>query len=268
MKKDSSNSSVLVGNTKQPKQIAPAKHWTFTLNNWTVEEKDSILKICSNSSKKYIFQSEIGESGTPHLQGYIEFNNKCRPTSYGFSKRIHFEKCRNINASIDYCKKDDTSTGERWTNIRFPEPLKIITDLRPWQLMVKKILDKEPDDRSIYWFYDEIGNIGKSVFSKYIVYHYEALVLSGKANDCKFAIIKYNENRGYYPKHIIFDIPRSNHEYVSYEALESIKNGLFFCGKYESSQVIMNSPHVVVFANQPPDKTKMSLDRWKIKKIN
>jgi len=49
--------------------------------------------------------------------------------------------------------------------------------------------------------------------------------------------------------------------------LESIKNGLFFSGKYESTQVVMNSPHLIIFANEPPDKSKMSADRWHIVRI-
>lgn len=261
----------LDGNTnssKASKQVSPSIHWCFTLNNWTNEEKDMILKICSNSSKKYIFQSEIGESGTPHLQGYIMFNKKCRPKGLFSCDRIHWEKCRNIEASINYCRKEDTSTGEVWTNIKFPKPLKIIESLRPWQVQIENLLLKEPNDRSIYWIWEEKGNVGKTVFCKYIVYKYEALCLSGKANDCKYAIIKYFEKNGYYPEIILFDIPRSNMEYVNYEGLESIKNGLFFCGKYESQQVIMNCPHVFIFANQEPDTSKMSSDRWKIKKIH
>lgn len=67
------------------------------------------------------------------------------------------------------------------------------------------------------------------------------------------------------PKIIIIDIPRYNMDYISYGGMEEIKNGCFFSSKYEGGMVLMNSPHVIVFANQPPDEGMMSKDRWKVK---
>lgn len=52
--------------------------------------------------------------------------------------------------------------------------------------------------------------------------------------------------------------------YVSYEAIESVKDGIFFSGKYESGMTIFNQPHIICFANFAPDIGKMSSDRWKI----
>jgi hypothetical protein len=49
--------------------------------------------------------------------------------------------------------------------------------------------------------------------------------------------------------------------------MENVKDGLFFSTKYESGMVRYNPPHVIVFANVPPDVTKMSADRWVIKEI-
>lgn len=263
---NSSNSSKggLDGNTKS-KQVSPSKHWCFTLNNWNDKEKDMILDICSNGSKSYVFQAEVGSEGTPHLQGYIELKTKDRPKGLFGIDRIHWEVCRNPKASILYCCKSDTSTGERWTNIKLPKPLKIITDLYEWQEDIVKIIDVDPDDRSIYWFYESVGGIGKTQFCKYLCSKYNALILSGKGSDCKFAIIKYEEKYGYYPEIIVFDIPRCMNDYVNYDCLESVKNGLFFSNKYESAQVIMNSPHILCFSNQMPDTGQMSKDRWIIK---
>lgn len=66
------------------------------------------------------------------------------------------------------------------------------------------------------------------------------------------------------PKIIICDIPRTNLEYINYGAIESIKNGMIYSGKYEGGQCIFDNPHVVVFANELPDGSKMSRDRWRI----
>lgn len=272
MSENSSNSSG-IGNTnsmpekddKQKKQISPSVHWCFTLNNWKADDATHIHGICSSSSIKYIFQSEVGENGTPHLQGYIQFKKKVRPMSLFNNKSIHWEKCRSIQASIDYCSKSDTWAGDRWTNIKFPKPIKIIETLRPWQQEIVEMISQEADDRSIYWYYDYDGNIGKSVFCKYLAVKYDAFVVSGKSADIKYGVIKYKEKHDIYPDIIILDVPRCNLDYINYEAMESIKNGLFFSTKYESDMVVMNSPHLLVFANEAPNTSKMSADRWKIK---
>ena len=63
---------------------------------------------------------------------------------------------------------------------------------------------------------------------------------------------------------IIIDIPRSKSEFVSYSGIEEIKDMFFFCGKYESSMVCGENPHVIVFSNTEPDYDKLSSDRWSI----
>ena len=59
--------------------VNPAKKWCFTLCNYTPEDveylKSSNVPLC----QKIMFQSEIGEEGTPHLQGWVEFKTKKRP---------------------------------------------------------------------------------------------------------------------------------------------------------------------------------------------
>lgn len=83
-----------------------AKSLCFTLNNYTKEEEENLI-----SKLKYeylIFGKEIGENGTPHLQGYVEFRGSKRfDTLKKFNSRIHWEarKGKQFQA-IEYCKKD------------------------------------------------------------------------------------------------------------------------------------------------------------------
>jgi hypothetical protein len=66
---------------------------------------------------------------------------------------------------------------------------------------------------------------------------------------------------------LIFDLQRAKEDYIPYGTIEQLKNGIFFSGKYEASTHVINSPHVICFANYPPDKYKLSADRWNIIEI-
>lgn len=271
---DGSNGSAGVGNTndtrnkRKIKRIPPSKHWCFTLNNYTKDQINIIGSIGSTYCKKYVFQEE--NEGTPHLQGYLEFLKKSRPSGIFKIKEIHFEKTRSIKHSISYCSDIKKRTGKIWThNIKIPKPIKILTvdQFFVWQHKIIDIIKGEPDDRNIYWFWESIGNVGKSVFCKYLVVEFGALILSGKSSDMKYGIIKYKEKHGVYPELIIMDLPRSMEDYISWAGIEEIKNACFFSPKYESDMIVGNCPHLICFANFLPDIKKLSLDRWIIKEI-
>lgn len=60
------------------KMPARVRGFVFTLNNWSIEEREKILNYLEKSKKieKWIFGQEVGSvRGTPHLQGYIYYKN-------------------------------------------------------------------------------------------------------------------------------------------------------------------------------------------------
>lgn len=254
------------GNTKPLlKSVNPAKKWCFTLNNYTDIEYSSICSKLTNSCLSACVGKEVGESGTPHLQGYFEFKTKDRPKSVfqDVSNRIHFELAKGSKESnLTYCSKENLCFS-----LGMPKPIKIITELRPFQLEIETLILTEPDDRSIYWYYDYVGNIGKSAFIKYCVVKYNVLyICSGKYSDIMNILFNADMNT---ITCVMLDIPRANSGNVSYASLESIKNGLVCNHKYETGSKVFNSPHVVVFANFPPQSPeKLSADRWKIKNLS
>lgn len=281
---NSSNSSTRGGNTKTPLvQISPAVKWCFTFNNYSEKDVNELVPKMTIYAKKLIIGKETGDSkfwwedatdskGTPHLQGYVEFKKKCRPKK-GFDERIHWEKARgNAQQNHAYCEKE----GEVIVRIGFPpiwacKQVKVLkeTQLRPWEHDIIKNISKPPDERTIYWYWSKSGNIGKTTFAKYLVVKHQATILAGKGADVRNGVIEYVKKNGFTPHFVIYPIPRSfNSEYLSYESLENVKDMLFYSGKFEGGVVCGNSPHLIVFANEPPDVGRMSVDRWKVFEIH
>ena len=250
------------------KQISPAIRWCMVLNNWTEEELQEISAIVPVYSKVALIGSEVGESGTPHLQGYIEFKTKKRPKSVFKNERIHWEKAKgNREQNLTYCSKD----GDVKIRHGLPKEVKTISldMMKSWQEDVLEEIEKQPDDRTIHWLWSETGGIGKTSFLKYLVVHENFTVLGGKAADCRNGIVEYaKQHNGQTPERVGINIPRSfDPQYVSYEAYENIKDMLFYSGKYEGGMICGNCPHLYIFANFEPDRLNLSEDRWVIRKI-
>ncbi len=246
----------------------------FTLNNWNENEFTHLLKVFNEGGYKYIIGKEKGEKEeTPHLQGYVEFGRQLSFKQVKeINQRLHIERPRgNKKQNITYCSKDGDfiSTFPVERRIRLLNGYKEVI-WKNWQLEILGIIeDGAKDARSIYWYYENSGNVGKSFLCKYIYLKYDAIICSGKKDDVFNQVLKWLEihEEDEDPKIIVCDIPRSSQEYVNYGAIEKLKDGLFYSGKYEGGICAFESPIVICMANCMPDTSSMSYDRWKIKKI-
>lgn len=92
------------------------RRYCLTLNNYTEEEKEFLINVFHEAGpgipgvRYFIAGDEIGESGTPHLQCYIEL---CKPTRVQALKnmlqsdRYHVESCKgSAEQNITYCSKE------------------------------------------------------------------------------------------------------------------------------------------------------------------
>ncbi len=81
------------------------RSFVFTINNWTDQQYQSLFLF---NYKYVVIGKEVGESGTPHLQGYIELKNQLSFIS--IKKKLptaHIEQRQGSpKQASDYCKKD------------------------------------------------------------------------------------------------------------------------------------------------------------------
>lgn len=250
------------------------RRWVFTLNNPSNQEEEALNLMISEVST-YIFGWEGKEEGkTPHIQGYCTWKHQ---KTFGSVKkwlpRAHWQKARGTEqANYQYCSKE----GSFITNIEPKVTRKDLIDLvrqtythvtwKLWQQDIINMADAAIDPRTIVWVYEKTGNAGKTFLAKYLAMRQGTLICQGKAADV-FNAVNVAIEAGTYPKLVLVDVPRVTIDYVSYNALECLKNGLLYSGKYEGGLCIFPTPHVICFANEMPAVNKMSLDRWKIFEI-
>lgn len=267
-----SGSDAVGGNTSptaSKKRISAGKHWVLTWQNYPSEWKSILEPKLFELEIDYIIGEEIcPTTGTPHLQGFISFQEKARPIEcLRWPKEIHFESMSKRkeeetqkNFNIAYCAKDNKYICSKKY---IPQRKLIVEKPYGWQLDVIKIIEEIPDDRTIHWYWEDTGKIGKSTLTKWICQKYHAIVVSGKGSDMKHGVAKM-VTEGRAPHIVLVDIPRVSSDHISYAGIEEIKNGCFFSPKYDSGMSIFPSPHVIVFANIPPNLSQMSEDRWHI----
>jgi hypothetical protein len=119
----------------RPAPVAPARsragdrlrRFTFTLNNYTQVEYDS---ICATDCRWMICAKETGDEGTPHLQGACILLTQKSFTAVkampGFT-RAHIEVMRGTpEQNKEYCTKQDTNAYEKGD---FPQPGKLRSKL-------------------------------------------------------------------------------------------------------------------------------------------
>lgn len=262
-----------LGNTKPvPKRSKLSKRWTVTFFG---SEKREIKKIFEPHTDVGIIGNEVcPNTKKTHLQCYFEFKKRLRPLDKKDWKSLkgHWEVAKGDKLqNFVYCSKEDLYYNS-WGYVMpiSDEEFKFTDkDLNADQLRIADIFRSKEDPkfgRKIYWFYEEKGGWGKSVLATYMVDQMDAIMVGGQKKDILFGVgerVKMME----YPPIVVVDIPRVNKGSVSIQAIEMVKNGMFFNEKYESGMVRFPRPHVVCFANIPPDTSKMSEDRWVIENL-
>lgn len=82
-----------------------SRGWCFTINNDTI---DDLIRLLDATFEYLVFGFEVGEKGTPHMQGYIYFKNAVRQSTVkDIMPRGHLLVARGgPDQNYDYCTKD------------------------------------------------------------------------------------------------------------------------------------------------------------------
>lgn len=140
---------------------------------------------------------------------------------------------------------------------------------RPWQEDILTFVNEnKPDRRSVYWIHDPKGGCGKTVLARYMMANKLAYMVKQCGGSTNFATIMTSAlESGWNQNCFILDLPRSAEDHKFYGCLEEVCDGVITTTKYKGSTLVFNQPHIFVFANFLPDRSKMSADRWRIHKI-
>ncbi len=269
------------GNCKSPPSSSRdrCRRWLFTLNNWSHNELSALKSSLHHDE---VVGYTIGEEGrvsphTPHLQGFIQWTlQKDFTTLQKLLPRAHWLRAKGSTASNrQYCTKEGVYTDT------FPEPLPLTrkqlalqeyssANWRTWQQRVLTLLKGSRESRTIHWYWEGVGNSGKSWLARFLFLTMKCCLASGKKADILHSVVTWMSiHKNEEPDLILLDCKRTMIDYVSYDTLESLKDRFFLSGKYESSPCyFVEHPFIIVFANGPPAYGKMSLDRWDIVEIN
>jgi len=264
------NTNILSLPTKK-KQDAACRMWHVTLKHSSsssnsVVSPQSLRDWIKEHCETAVWQLEKGETtGYEHWNISLKLKEKKRLTFFRhhFASDAHIEVPRNIDAVTDYCCKTETRIAGPY---RWPEQVESVQDpllglpYYPWQQELIDIVDSPPNRRDVHWIHENIGNRGKTSFAIHLILTRNAIMLGGKKADIMHAM-----NNKY--KIVVINASRTTENFISYDSIETLKDGACFSGKYESQMKLWNPPHVLVFANFAPDLTKMSADRWKIHEI-
>ncbi len=247
---------------------------------WTSEHTAANLQLLKDYMRqhadKFVFQAEdTGDNA--HYQGYFHAKTKKRPKALAIAANstlngveIRAASTAGKEALAAYCMKQDTRVAGPWGDKKIYMGSDLWPEERflPWQKQMLLNLRADPDDRTMFWVYDPIGNRGKTKFAKFLVFKEDAVVLGFANSADALNLVSKMPGRKCYVWNLTRAKPASLSELDLYSAMESIKDGLFINTKYETKMVLMDPPHIVVFANHLPKQQHISADRWSIMQID
>lgn len=151
------------------------------------------------------------------------------------------------------------------SRIRFEGPPLAEGEPWQWQADLRDELLGETDPRHVLFYVDPEGGKGKTWFIQWFFSQYKARtqVLGIAKRDDMAHMISPSKSV------FLINVPRTQMEYLQYSILEMLKDRMVSSPKYNSRMKVLDQvPHVVVFSNEAPDLSKMTMDRYVVREIN
>lgn len=256
--------------------------YDFTLfypKYWEYDETDEayhtgilfIRNTLMAECKKYCFQLEKGEkTGRYHLQGRFSLKEKLTMNAtllmlneVGW-RDYHLSVTSNENRkNMFYVMKQKTRVDGPYKDddIKIPREVLKMKVLRPWQDKFKRLMETY-DERGIHCLIDPRGNIGKSMFVKYMCVLHKAGMMPFCESFRDVMRIAYDiGERSVY----MIDLPRSTTAKETFQmmkAIEILKNGYCFDDRNRFRERHSDNVNVAVFSNFEPNLSQLTVDRW------
>lgn len=192
-----------------------AKHWSFTINNWTQDELTNLRKLFDHDGVTYLcYQQEHAETtGTPHLQGYVSFHKR---TTLSATKKLVSRRAAlfvskgSPQQNRDYCTKSKTSvpgTFEEYGTL--PNPQGARNDFQAFQEAVENGLSCKRQARRDFpelvakyprWCYDVLADPKEISLDEHELYQWQSdlrQTLQTEPDDRKIIfVIDHEGNQG------------------------------------------------------------------------
>ena len=141
---------------------------------------------------------------------------------------------------------------------------------QPFQQAVLDLAETKPGGRTLHWFHEPTGKVGKSHVTTHLAC--QKLDDSRAKAYCPDITKSADIFCGYCDEPvIILDVPRSQCKHMDhiYHVCKKFIDCRIFAGKYKSRPNIFIKPHVLVFSNEPPKyeingKLTLSADRFNL----
>lgn len=262
---------IIISSPPQTQKQAPSRKNHFI--TWFYSDTSEIAPIinrCKEITIKGMAQTEIcPTTKRKHIHLMLWGKKKFRDTELKLPKNSYNgQTLKDVDNTSDYANKSDSHDGvfrEKWG---FPTEIKHYCMFNTWQQwLLDTVTQTEPDLRKVYWFWSKNGKLGKTALLKWIAdKHNGQFCLGGTARNISNLIYHTDMDTC---RCMMFALALEDEKNVNYKAIEHIKDGL--CQNMKShtnGTKIYNAPHVIIFANYPPDTTKLIKDRWIIHQID
>lgn len=131
--------------------MSKARAYCFTVNNWT-ESDVAAVQALAIDAQYVIYGKEVGDAGTPHLQGYVYYKNarSFKSVKKGLP-RAHIEVARGCpQSNIAYCSKQ----GDVWSSGEPPRQgertdIDVVRDEMKAGANMRRVVDVAPSYQAI-----------------------------------------------------------------------------------------------------------------------